>query len=134
MRPCRHGTRPIAASLLGSPMPWPCGCPPAPYPPRHAAADTRSRIARACQLVVLCQVCRPMQVVLTGVPLGKGLLTLTGCRLTALGVTWKQPWTPLVGSAHASPSAGSQEAGGLAQVDRRFRAGHGLHAALQSLC
>ena len=58
-----------------------------------------------------------MQVVLTGVPLGKGLLTLTGCRLTALGVTWKQPWTPLVGSAHASPSAGSQEAGGLAQVD-----------------
>ena len=97
---------------------------------RHA----RSRIARACQLVVLCQVCRPMQVVLTGVPLGKGLLTLTGCRLTALGVTWKQPWMPLVGSAHASPSAGSQEAGGLAQVDRRFRAGHGLHAALQGLC
>lgn len=63
-----------------------------------------------------------MQVVLTGVPLGKGLLTLTGCRLTALGVTWKQPWTPLVGSAHASPSAGSQEAGGLAQVRWRFPA------------
>lgn len=78
------------------------------------------------------QVCHPMQVVLTGVPLGKGLLTLTGCRLTALGVTWKQPWSPLVGSAHASPSAGSQEAGGLAQVGWRSRAGHGLHAALQS--
>ncbi|KAK9837091.1 hypothetical protein WJX81_002340 [Elliptochloris bilobata] len=58
----------------------------------------------------------PTKVILTGVPLGKGLLTLTGCRLTALGVTWKQPWTPLVGTMQASSSSGSQEAAGLAQA------------------
>ena len=57
-----------------------------------------------------------LQVVLTGVPLVRGLLTLTGCRLTALGVTWKQPWTPLVGAGRASSLPVSQDAGGLAQV------------------
>ena len=57
-----------------------------------------------------------LQVVLTGVPLVRGLLTLTGCRLTALGVTWKQPWTPLVGAGRAASLPVSQDAGGLAQV------------------
>lgn len=49
-------------------------------------------------------------------PLVRGLLTLTGCRLTALGVTWKQPWTPLVGAGRAVSLPVSQDAGGLAQV------------------
>lgn len=36
----------------------------------------------------------PVQVLLTGMPLAAGLFTITGCRVTAMGVSWKQPWLP----------------------------------------
>jgi len=55
-------------------------------------------------------------VVLTGAPLVGGLLTLAGCQLTALGVIWRQPWTPLAAPGRAASAPGVQEAGGAAQV------------------
>ena len=34
------------------------------------------------------------QVLLTGTPLTVGMFTVVGCRVSALGVSWRQPWTP----------------------------------------
>ena len=42
-------------------------------------------------LLKWCPLC---QVVLTGTPLTKGMFTVVGCHVTALGVSWRQPWTP----------------------------------------
>lgn len=36
----------------------------------------------------------PVKVTLSGVPLVKGFFVLTGCRLTFLGITWLQSWSP----------------------------------------
>ena len=35
-----------------------------------------------------------VQVLLTGTPLTVGMFTVVGCRVSALGVSWRQPWTP----------------------------------------
>ena len=59
-----------------------------------------------------------VQVMLTGVPLRAGLFTITGCLVTAMGVSWKQPWLPR--SAFFGQMSGQQDGtkglGGHAQV------------------
>ncbi len=61
-----------------------------------------------------------VQVLLTGIPLTVGMFTVVGCDVTALGVSWRQPWTPrhlfLAGAAWPKEHASSKELGGGAQV------------------
>lgn len=45
------------------------------------------------------------QVTLSGVPLVKGFFIITGCRMTFLGVTWLQPWSPKPLTFGTAPSA-----------------------------
>lgn len=59
-----------------------------------------------------------VQVLLTGVPLTAGMFLITGCQVTAMGVSWKQPWLPrsaLLGQG-ASQQAGVKDQGGHPQV------------------
>lgn len=49
-------------------------------------------------------------------PLVKGHLALTGCRLTALGVTWRQPWLQPAASGQCAGLPAAEEAGGQVQV------------------
>ena len=56
----------------------------------------------------------PVQVMLTGVPLRAGLFTITGCLVTAMGVSWKQPWLPR--SAFSGQQDGTKAPGGHPQV------------------
>ena len=73
------------------------------------------------------QVCRApikllyvcLQVLLTGVPLTAGLFTITGCQVTAMGVSWKQPWLPrsvFLGLSNGQQN-GAKDQGGHAQVE-----------------
>ena len=61
------------------------------------------------------------QVVLEGTPLVKGLFVVTGCKISSMGVTWHQPWSPPPPSPlqmlcqPASPDQAA-ETGGLAQA------------------
>ena len=48
-----------------------------------------------------------VQVMLTGVPLRAGLFTITGCLVTAMGVSWRQPWLPR--SAFSGQISGQQD-------------------------
>lgn len=60
------------------------------------------------------------QVLLTGIPLTVGMFTVVGCDVTALGVSWRQPWTPrylfVAGTAWPKEQAPVKELGGGAQV------------------
>lgn len=55
-----------------------------------------------------------VQVMLTGMPLRAGLFTITGCLVTAMGVSWKQPWLPR--TAFSGQQDGTKAPGGHAQV------------------
>ena len=60
-----------------------------------------------------------LQVLLTGVPLTAGLFTVTGCQVTAMGVSWKQPWLPrhaFLGQPPSQQNGAKDHGGGLAQV------------------
>ena len=59
-----------------------------------------------------------VQVLLTGIPLAPGLFTITGCQVSAMGVSWMQPWlsrSAFLGQVSAQ-QAGATEQGGHAQV------------------
>ncbi|BDA44212.1 probable trafficking protein particle complex subunit 9 at N-terminal half [Coccomyxa sp. Obi] len=60
------------------------------------------------------------KVLLTGIPLTVGMFTVVGCHVTALGVSWRQPWTPrhvfLAESAWPKEHASTKEPGGQAQA------------------
>lgn len=65
------------------------------------------------------------QVLLTGTPLTVGMFTVVGCRVSALGVSWRQPWTPRTQFAanhswqpgnSSMHSASARDVSGLAQV------------------
>eukprot|EP00884_Botryococcus_braunii_P014443 jgi/Botrbrau1/229/Bobra.0022s0208.1 len=66
----------------------------------------------------------PTKVVLEGTPLVKGLFVVTGCKISGMGVTWHQPWTPRPPSPlqalHLTPTGPApdlaSEAGGLAHA------------------
>ena len=60
-----------------------------------------------------------LQVLLTGAPLTAGLFTITGCQVTAMGVSWKQPWLPrsvFLGLSNGQQN-GAKDQGGHAQVE-----------------
>src|SRR4051794_28915706 len=47
-----------------------------------------------CSLQAMAEQEVGVQVLLTGVPLEKGLYTVTGCNVTSANVSWHQPWSP----------------------------------------
>ena len=59
-----------------------------------------------------------LQVLLTGVPLEKGLYNVTGCTVTLNKVSWHQPWSvpppSLAATFRQRPAVA--EAGGIAEV------------------
>ena len=59
-----------------------------------------------------------LQVLLTGVPLEKGLYNVTGCTVTLNKVSWHQPWSvpPPSLAATFRPRPAVAEAGGIAEV------------------
>ena len=70
------------------------------------------------------------KVLLTGTPLAGGMYTVVGCQVTALGVSWRQPWTPRAHSVAdqswqpGDPSMSVKDHSGLAQA--RLRGCEGL--------
>ena len=72
-----------------------------------------------------------IQVLLTGIPLAPGLFTITGCQVSAMGVSWMQPWlsrSAFLGQVTAE-QAGASEQGGHAQVIVLHRLVYSFHCS-----